>query len=65
MTPVLDSLYKSYAIPPSHSGGLKHLGRNIDSAAQDAQKAINAAVGTLPGNIPTLPIYSKVNPAQN
>ena len=41
------------------------LGRNIDSAAQDVQKAIAAAAGTLPRNMPTPPTYSKVNPAQN
>jgi HAE1 family hydrophobic/amphiphilic exporter-1/multidrug efflux pump len=41
------------------------LSRNIDSAAQDVQKAINAAAGTLPRNMPTPPTYSKVNPAQN
>ncbi len=41
------------------------LGRNIDSAAQDVQKAINAAAGTLPRNMPTPPTYNKVNPAQS
>ena len=41
------------------------LSRNIDSAAQDVQKAIDAAAGTLPRNMPTPPTYSKVNPAQN
>ena len=41
------------------------LNRNIDSAAQDVQKAIAAAAGTLPRNMPTPPTYSKVNPAQN
>ena len=41
------------------------LDRNIDSAAQDVQKAIAAAAGTLPRNMPTPPTYSKVNPAQN
>ena len=41
------------------------LGRNIDSAAQDVQKAINAAAGMLPRNMPTPPTYNKVNPAQS
>src|SRR6187402_2609721 len=39
------------------------LNRNIDSAAQDVQSAINAAGSTLPRNLPYPPIYSKVNPA--
>lgn len=37
--------------------------RDIDSAAQDVQAAINAAAGTLPVNLPYPPVYSKVNPA--
>jgi multidrug efflux pump len=39
------------------------LDRNIDSAAQDVQSAINAAAGTLPQNLPYPPVYAKVNPA--
>ena len=39
------------------------LNRDIDSAAQDVQSAINAAGSTLPRNLPYPPIYSKVNPA--
>jgi hydrophobe/amphiphile efflux-1 (HAE1) family protein len=39
------------------------LGRNIDSAAQDVQAAINAAAGTLPQGLPYPPVYAKVNPA--
>jgi len=39
------------------------LSRNMDSAAQDVQAAINAAAGTLPSNLPYPPIYNKVNPA--
>ena len=39
------------------------LTRNIDSAAQDVQAAINAAAGTLPLTLPYPPVYSKVNPA--
>ncbi|MGH6769579.1 MAG: efflux RND transporter permease subunit [Xanthobacteraceae bacterium] len=39
------------------------LNRNIDSAAQDVQAAINGAGSTLPRNLPYPPIYSKVNPA--
>src|ERR1051325_11524093 len=39
------------------------LSREIDSAAQDVQAAINAAGSALPRNLPYPPIYSKVNPA--
>ena len=39
------------------------LHRNIESAAQDVQAAVNAAAGTLPNNLPYPPVYSKVNPA--
>ncbi|MEY5024672.1 MAG: hypothetical protein RLZZ244_200, partial [Verrucomicrobiota bacterium] len=39
------------------------LGRDIDSAAQDVQAAINAASGVIPRNLPSPPTYSKVNPA--
>jgi multidrug efflux pump len=39
------------------------LSRNIDSASQDVQAAINASAGTLPSNLPYPPVYSKVNPA--
>src|ERR1700681_2073939 len=39
------------------------LNRDIDSAAQDVQAAINASGSVLPRNLPYPPIYSKVNPA--
>jgi hydrophobe/amphiphile efflux-1 (HAE1) family protein len=39
------------------------LSRNVDSAAQDVQTAINAAGGQLPSNLPSPPSYRKVNPA--
>src|SRR6266702_4835459 len=39
------------------------LNRDIDSAAQDVQAAINASGSTLPRNLPYPPVYSKVNPA--
>jgi hydrophobe/amphiphile efflux-1 (HAE1) family protein len=41
------------------------LNRNIDSAAQDIQQAINAAAGQLPKNLPNPPTYRKVNPADS
>ncbi len=39
------------------------LTRDIDSAAQDVQSAINAAGSSLPRGLPYPPVYSKVNPA--
>jgi hydrophobe/amphiphile efflux-1 (HAE1) family protein len=41
------------------------LERNIDSAAQDVQAAINVASGVLPANLPNPPVYNKVNPADS
>lgn len=39
------------------------LSRNINGAARDVQAAINAARNRLPVNLPSNPIYRKVNPA--
>lgn len=39
------------------------LSRDIDGAARDVQAAINAAQSQLPTNLPNLPTYRKVNPA--
>jgi HAE1 family hydrophobic/amphiphilic exporter-1 len=39
------------------------LTRNIDSAEEDVQSAINAASGQLPSNLPSAPTIRKVNPA--
>ena len=39
------------------------LGRDIDSAANDVQAAINAARSQLPTSLPNNPTYRKVNPA--
>ena len=41
------------------------LDRNIDGAANDIQAAINAAGGQLPTDLPSPPIYRKVNPADS
>ncbi len=41
------------------------LDRDITAAARDVQAAINAAGGELPPNLPTLPTYRKVNPADS
>ena len=40
------------------------LDRDINAAARDVQAAINAAAGQLPPNLPSLPTYRKVNPAE-
>ncbi|MGH7987439.1 MAG: multidrug efflux RND transporter permease subunit [Candidatus Binataceae bacterium] len=39
------------------------LNRNIDAAARDVQAAINASLSNLPSNLPSLPTWKKVNPA--
>ncbi len=39
------------------------LSRDIDSAARDVQSALNAAASDLPGDLPTLPRFRKMNPA--
>jgi multidrug efflux pump len=39
------------------------LSRNIEGAARDVQAALNAALATLPGDLPTLPSFRKANPA--
>jgi multidrug efflux pump len=41
------------------------LNRNIDAAARDVQAAINASSGQLPANLPSLPTYKKINPADS
>src|ERR1700676_3871383 len=39
------------------------LDRDINAASRDVQAAINAAAGQLPANLPSLPNYRMVNPA--
>ncbi len=39
------------------------LKRSIDGAARDVQAALNAALTDLPGDLPTLPTFRKVNPS--
>jgi multidrug efflux pump len=39
------------------------LSRDINGAAREVQAAINSAAGTLPTNLPSLPRYRKINPA--
>jgi len=39
------------------------LSRSIEGAARDVQAALNAALSTLPGDLPTLPTFRKSNPA--
>jgi len=41
------------------------LNRDIDAAARDVQAAINASANQLPANLPSLPTYKKVNPADS
>ena len=39
------------------------LSRDINGAAREVQAAINSAAGYLPANLPSLPRYRKINPA--
>src|SRR5262245_12207318 len=39
------------------------LSRDINAAAREVQAAINSAAGSLPANLPFLPRYRKINPA--
>ncbi|WP_339547823.1 multidrug efflux RND transporter permease subunit [Pseudomonas sp. RA_35y_Pfl2_P32] len=41
------------------------LDKSIDTAAQEVQAAINTAAGKLPRDMPTLPTWRKVNPADS
>ena len=40
------------------------LDRDINAASRDVQAAINAAAGQLPTNLPSLPTYRRINPAE-
>src|SRR5690242_16252471 len=61
--PSLTSMTSSSAFGISQITLQFDLGREIDSAAQDVQAAINAAGSTLPRTLPYPPTYAKVNPA--
>src|SRR5579871_3355030 len=39
------------------------LNRDINAAAREVQAAINSSAGLLPSNLPSLPRYRKINPA--
>ena len=39
------------------------LGRGVDRAARDMQAALNAALSDLPGDLPSLPNFRKMNPS--
>ncbi|ROM23016.1 acriflavine resistance protein B [Pseudomonas protegens] len=41
------------------------LNKSIDTAAEEVQAAINTAAGKLPKDMPTLPTWKKVNPADS
>jgi hydrophobe/amphiphile efflux-1 (HAE1) family protein len=41
------------------------LNRDIDAASRDVQAAINASLSQLPPNLPSLPTYKKLNPADS
>ncbi len=59
----LDSLYSSTTFGKTQITLQFNLSRDIDNAAQDVASAISAAAGLIPNDLPSLPSYSKVNPA--
>jgi multidrug efflux pump len=61
--PSLSTMHSSSSFGISQITLQFELNRNIDSAAQDVQSAINAAGSTLPRTLPYPPLYSKINPA--
>ncbi|MBU4231444.1 MAG: efflux RND transporter permease subunit [Proteobacteria bacterium] len=59
----LDSMNSSNAMGLTQITLQFNLSRNLDAAAQDVQAAIGKASKQLPPDLPTPPVYQKVNPA--
>jgi hydrophobic/amphiphilic exporter-1 (mainly G- bacteria), HAE1 family len=59
----LDSMSSSSSLGSTAITLQFSLNRNIDAAAQDVQAAISKTLSQLPQNMPSPPIYQKVNPA--
>ncbi|OGP74640.1 MAG: acriflavine resistance protein B [Deltaproteobacteria bacterium RBG_13_58_19] len=59
----LDSMSSTNALGLSQITLQFNLSRNLDAAAQDAQAAIAKAGKQLPPDLPSPPVYQKVNPA--
>ncbi len=59
----LDSMSSTNALGLSQITLQFNLSRNLDAAAQDVQAAIAKAGKQLPPDMPTPPVYQKVNPA--
>jgi HAE1 family hydrophobic/amphiphilic exporter-1 len=59
----LDSMSSTNALGLSQITLQFNLNRSLDGAAQDVQAAIGKAAKQLPPDMPTPPIYQKVNPA--
>jgi multidrug efflux pump len=53
----------SSSLGSSHITVQFDLSRSVDGAARDVQAALNAAASDLPGDLPTLPFFRKINPA--
>lgn len=60
----IDSMTSSSTLGATNVTIQFSLERNIDAAAADVQSAINVAAHQLPDNMPNLPTYRKVNPAE-
>jgi len=61
----LDSMTSTNALGDTKITLQFNLSRNIDSAGQDVQAMIAKAAKQLPQNMPTPPIYTKINPADS
>jgi HAE1 family hydrophobic/amphiphilic exporter-1 len=61
----IDSMSSISALGSSQITIQFSLSRSIDAAAQDVQAAIAKAARQLPPELPTPPVYSKVNPADS
>ena len=59
----LDSMTSTNALGVTQITLQFNLSRNIDAAAQDVQAAIAKTAPQLPRDMPSLPAYQKVNPA--
>ena len=60
--PGVNELTSSSSLGASSIAVQFDLSRKVDSAARDVQAAINAAVPDLPGDMPSMPQFRKMNP---
>lgn len=63
--PGLNQMTSTSALGSTNLTLMFSLTKNIDAAAQEVQAAINTAAGRLPQDLPNLPTWRKVNPADS